>query len=129
LTSGLTTWLSHRSQAKAGSRLHNVTQRENLYRDFVIAASEAYGSAMLQNEPRPQDIVALHALVSRMRILSSSAVVASGEKTVALIIDTYFLPNKTFSELRDLMRNGEIADPLKDFSEIARQELAAKYEI
>jgi hypothetical protein len=125
LTSGITTWLGHRYQLTAGHRVHSLTQRENLYRDFVIAASESYGAAISQCEPRLQDIVVLHALVNRMRILSSSEVVACAEKTVSLIIEIYTLPEKTFLEMRELMQSGEIGDPLKDFSEVSRQDLAA----
>jgi hypothetical protein len=124
LTSGVTTWLSHRSQLRAGHRLHHVTQRETLYRDFVISASEAYGAAMGQSEPRLQDIVVLHAMVNRMRILSTSEVIACAEKTVSLILDKYDLPEKTFLEMRELMRSGEIVDPLREFGEISRNELS-----
>ncbi len=125
VTSGLATWLSHRSQVRAAHQLHDVTQRETLYRDFVIAASEAYGAALGQSAPRQQDIVVLHGLVNRMRILSSSVVVASAEKTVGLILDKYDHPDRTFFEVRDLIRRGEVADPLREFSEISRQELVA----
>jgi hypothetical protein len=125
LTSGATTWLGHRSQAKAGRRLHNVTQRETLYRDFVVAASEAFGDAVIHSEPQLQQIVTLYGMISRMRILSSPEVVTCADKTVNTIIDTYFAPNRTFSELRDLIKNGEPIDPLREFSEVARDELRA----
>jgi hypothetical protein len=125
LTSGITTWLGHRSQAKAGHRLHNVAQRETLYRDFVVAASEAFGSSITNNEPQIQQVVTLYGMISRMRILSSSAVVACAEKTVDAILDSYFSPNKTFLEIRTLIKNGEPIDPLREFSEVARDELAA----
>ncbi len=80
---------------------------------------------MGQSEPRLQDIVVLHALVNRMRILSSSEVIDCAEKTVSQILDKYDLPEKTFLEMRELMRSGEIVDPLREFSEISRQELGA----
>jgi hypothetical protein len=40
-------------------------------------------------------------------------------------IDTYFAPNKTMRELRDLIKSGTGIDPLKDFSDAAREELRA----
>ncbi len=82
---------------------------------------------MGHGEPRLQDIVVLHAMVNRMRILSSSEVVACAEKTVDLIMDKYELPEKTFLEVRDLMRSGYIVDPLRDFSEVSRREINAIY--
>jgi hypothetical protein len=39
------------------------------------------------------------------------------------IIDTYFGPNRTVADLRELVRTGQGIDPLKDFSEAAREEL------
>ena len=40
-------------------------------------------------------------------------------------IDTYFAPNKTIRELHDVIKSGEGIDPLKEFSEAAREELRA----
>jgi hypothetical protein len=39
-----------------------------------------------------------------------------------MIVDTYFEPNKTFPELRDLLKTHRI-DPLRAFSEECRTEL------
>jgi hypothetical protein len=41
LTSGITTWLGLRAQTRAGQLAHNKSQREDLYRDFIVAASQA----------------------------------------------------------------------------------------
>jgi hypothetical protein len=46
------TWLSQRAQARAGQMAHEVALREDLYRDFIIAASKAYGDALLNSEPQ-----------------------------------------------------------------------------
>jgi hypothetical protein len=59
-----------------------------------------------------------------MRIVSSSAVIGKAEAVVHLIIDTYFTPNKNFSEVRELM-NGHTVSPLRAFSEECRAELQA----
>ena len=40
-------------------------------------------------------------------------------------IDTYFAPNKTIRELDELVKSGAEIDPLKYFSEAARDELRA----
>jgi len=123
LTSGLTTWLSLRNQARAGQLAHDLSRRDDLYRDFIVAASKAYGDAMLSNEPQMQDLVALYAMISRMRVLSSARTVACAQKVVEATVDTYFAPNKTIRELRELIKSGTGIDPLKDFSEAAREEL------
>ena len=41
-------------------------------------------------------------------------------------MDTYFAPNKTIRELHELMKSGAAIDPLKDFSEAAREELRVR---
>jgi hypothetical protein len=41
------------------------------------------------------------------------------------ILDTYFSPNRTTADLRELVKTGGGVDPLKDFSEAAREELRA----
>ncbi len=38
-------------------------------------------------------------------------------------IETYFAPNKTVRELDDMVKSGTAVDPLKEFSEAAREEL------
>ena len=125
LTSGLTTWLSLRNQARAGQLAHDLSRRDDLYKDFIVAASKAYGDAMLSNEPQMQDLVALYAMISRMRVLSSARTIACAQKVMEATVDTYFAPNKTVRELRELIKSGAGIDPLKDFSEAAREELRA----
>jgi hypothetical protein len=41
------------------------------------------------------------------------------------MMDAYFAPNKTIRDLHELMKSGTGIDPLKDFSEDAREELRA----
>jgi hypothetical protein len=123
LTSGITTWLNQRVQARAERLAHNKSLREDLYKDFIIAASKAYGDAIVSDEPQIQELVALYAIISRMRMLSSPRIVACADKIMGTTIDTFFVPNKTISELQELIRSGAAIDPLKDFGEAAREEL------
>jgi hypothetical protein len=125
LTSGITTWLSLRNQVRAGQLAHDLSLRDDLYKDFIVAASKAYGDAMVTNEPQMQHLVALYAMISRMRVLSAAQTVACAQKVVEATVDTYFAPNKTIRELRELIKSGAGTDPLKDFSEAAREELQA----
>ena len=123
LTSGLTTWLSLRNQARAGQLAHDLSRRDDLFKDFIVAASKIYGDAMLTNDPQMQDLVALYAMISRMRVLSSARTIACAQKVMEATVDTYFAPNKTVHELREVIKSGDGIDPLKEFSEAAREEL------
>jgi hypothetical protein len=125
LTSGITSWMSQRSQARAGQLAREMSRRGDLYKDFIIAASKAYGEAIVSDEPSIQELVALYAMISRMRILSAPRTVACADKVILATIDTYFEANKTIRQLHELMKSGTGIDPLKEFSEAAREELRA----
>lgn len=122
-TSTVTTWLTQRAQTRAGQLAHEITRREDLYRDFIIAASKAYGEALVSSEPQLPELVALYAMISRMRVLSRPRTVACADKIILTIIDTYFAPNRSVRELRDLIKAGAGIDPLKEFGEAAREEV------
>ena len=123
LTSGITTWLSQRGQARAAQLAHDQSYREDLFKDFIVAASKAYGEAVVSNEPQIQELIALYAMVSRMRVLCSPRTVACAEKIILVTTATYAEPNKTVPELPEMMKSGIEIDPLKDFADAAREEL------
>jgi hypothetical protein len=64
----------------------------------IIAASKASGEALTSNDPKIEDIVALYALISRMRVRSSPQIVACADNVMRVMFDTYFAPNKTISD-------------------------------
>ncbi len=125
LTSTFTTWLGQRSQARAGMVAHDLARREDLVRDFVIAASKTYGDAIINSEPKMPEIVDLYSMVSRLRVLNMPRSVACAEIVMRSILDTYFAPNRTIADIREIVKNGGGVDPLKDFAEAAREELHA----
>jgi hypothetical protein len=123
LTSTGTTWLTQRAQTRAGQIVHELERRQDLYRDFIIAASKAYGDALMSSDPHIAELVELYSMVSRMRVLSTPRTIECANKIMLTIIDTYFSPNKSVRELRELIKVGDSIDPLKDFSESARAEV------
>ena len=129
LSTAAATWLAQRAQSRAGQAAHDLEQREDLYRDFIVTAARTYGDALMNSEPPIADLVALYAMISRMRVVSALRVVTSADKVMASIIDTYFSPNRSVRELRDLIKAGQGMDPLKEFSEAAREELASALRI
>ena len=70
LTTGIATWLNQRAQLRAGQRAQ-ITRLEDLFADFIVAASKSYGEALVTSEPKIEEIVALYAMVSRMRVVCS----------------------------------------------------------
>jgi hypothetical protein len=124
LTSFASAWLTQRRQDRARRLSQDKARRQKLYRQFIDEASKLYADALVHNEAEVSALVSVYALVSRMRVLSSSAVVEKADAVLRMVVDTYFEPNKTFPELRDLLKSHPI-DPLRTFSEECRAELQA----
>jgi hypothetical protein len=103
---------------------HDLARREDLVRDFIIAASKTYGDAIGNNEPKMPEIVDLYArsTVARFGHAENDP---CADVVMRSIIDTYFGPNRTVADLRELVRTGQGIDQLKDFSEAAGEELHA----
>jgi hypothetical protein len=80
---------------------------------------------VVSSELQVQDLIALYAMVSRMRVQSNAATIACAERVMMLTINTAMAPNKTIAQHYELIKTGtgsEI-DPLKEFSEAARGEM------
>ena len=124
LTSLAANWLTQRRKDSARRLTQEKTRRQKLYKQFIDEASKLYADALVHDKSEVSALVGMYALIGRMRILSGDAVIAKAEAVARMIIDTYFSPNKTFPELRQLMDNHPM-DPLREFSEVCREELAA----
>jgi hypothetical protein len=116
------TWLSQSAQVRIHQIIEDKSLRQDLYRTFIEEASRLYGEALMTEKAEITKLVNLYAMTSRMRIFSSAAVVRSGESVVRLIVETYLQPNKTLSELHEVLES-EHMDPLREFSEACRDEL------
>ena len=124
LTSLVATWVTQRRKDSARRLAQEKSRRQKLYKQFIDEASKLYADALVHDKSEVSALVDMYALIGSMRILSSDAVIAKAEAVARMIIDTYFSPNKTFPELRQLMDNHPM-DPLREFSEVCREELAA----
>ena len=125
VTSFGTSWLSQQTQARVQARAHKLSQREELYKHFIEIASKAYADSLARQAANVAEItglVNLYALVSMMRIISSTPIVESANHVVRLIADSYLSPNKTMTQLHQMMDSDSI-DALRDFSEACRDEL------
>lgn len=122
LTVVLTSWLTQHAQFRAQQLEHDITRREDLYKNFIEEASKLYIDAYEHDEADTSKLVNLYALVSRMRVLSAPRIIESAEKVVRVIIETYLAPNKTFRDLPEML-NDDAVDPLREFSNACREEL------
>ena len=125
---GLTTfaaaWVTQRQQANVQWLLQEKTRRQELYQQFIEDASKLYVDALMHDQVAIPSIVSLYALMNKMKVVSTSHVAEGADKIIRMIVDVYFLPNKTLPELRAMTASGAL-DPLRDFSEACREELDA----
>jgi hypothetical protein len=91
-----------------------------LYKAFIVEATKLYRNALVNETSNVSKLVGLYAMISRMRVLSSRKTVGSADEVARMIVNTYRAPNKSVSELEDMV-NRSAMDALT-FSKAARQE-------
>ena len=122
LTSLVASWLTQHEQFRAQQLVHEISRREDLYKDFIQGASKLYTDAFEHDKAEVSKLVNLYALISRMRVLSSPAVIEHADRVARVIIETYLAPNKTFGDVREVLDN-DAMNPLREFSNACRDEL------
>jgi hypothetical protein len=122
LTSFASAWLTQHHQDRTNRLSREKARRRKLYKKFIDEASRLYADALAHDQAEVSALVGVYALISQMRVVSNSAVIEKADAVVYSIVDTYFTPNKTFPELRELISSHAI-DPLRVFSEECRAEL------
>jgi hypothetical protein len=119
----LRSWLVHQGQVRAQWLAQEGLRRQDLYKEFIEEASKCYIDALQHHQPDVSLLVALYAKMSRMRVLASLDVLASAERALKRIIETYSETDVKFtdSNLRTMVQQ-ESFDFLRDFSESCRAE-------
>src|SRR5882724_5321093 len=92
LTSVASAWLSQARQDRATRLSQDVARRQKLYKQFIDEASKLYADALVRDQAEISALVSVYALIGRMRVLSSPAIIESAEAVVRTIVDTYFSP-------------------------------------
>ena len=127
-TSFATSWTTQRVQMNAERNATSKSRRQKLYNAFIDDAAKMYGDALMHDKLESSGLIELHALVARMRVFSSAAVIENAISVVRVITETYSQPNKSPTEIEEMIENGTI-DLLKGFSEACRQEFETNLRI
>lgn len=122
LTTLAVTWMTQRTQAWAKLTARDRSTHHKVYKQFIDEASKLYGNALVNNAIEIPMLIGAYALISRMRVISSPAIVDKAEAALRTIIDIYHSPNKTIAEVREEIDGGKL-DLLREFSNAAREEL------
>ncbi len=119
-----TTWISQRRQSIRATAEWKLRERESLYEEFVMEASRLFGDAMVNSLDRPDQLVALYGILSRIRLISGDDVLSKAVGCCHRIVGLYRRPNMTAEQIRAAFEANEF-DPLKEFSAACRMELLA----
>lgn len=119
--SSVSTWITQRHADRRDLIARRIFHREQLYSDFISESARIVVDALENSFKEPSKLIPVYALLSRIRLSSSTEVLATAERLVREIIAIYSEPNLTPDEIRSRAMDGR--DPLKSFSEICRAEL------
>jgi hypothetical protein len=121
LGSAIGTWITARHQDRRNLLGHQIARREALYSDFIGESARLLVDAMQHNASDLQRLLPTYALLSRIRLSSSEAVLEEAEKVIKTIVSTYPQPNLTPDQIQSQAVNGH--DHLGQFSYVCRNEL------
>ncbi len=80
LASIVTGWVTQRRKDRVRHGLRATSQREELYKEFIGEASRLYADALVNDKSEVSKLVDLYALIARMKILSSDAVIEAADE-------------------------------------------------
>lgn len=122
LASAVSTWIAQRYQGRHDLLVRRMMLREQLYSDFITESTRALADAMQHNLNDADSLIPAYSLLSRIRLSSSEAVLASADQVLKNVVRTYAEPNLSPEEIRAKGIDGT-EDPLREFSEICRRDL------
>jgi hypothetical protein len=117
-----TTWISQKSQTTRERAKSETRKRETLYGDFITEGSQRLADAFDHSLDKPETLVKLYAILGRIRLVSSDAVLSAAEECLDHVVKMYAEPNRTMDQLFTTLRDGEV-EVFKHFSDACRAEL------
>ena len=100
-------WITQRTSSRRELVRMELQKRETLYGDFINECSRLTMDALAHGLDKPETMLSAYALLNRIRLSSSDAVLAQAENLVRRIAEQYFSPNlcsKRFARSRDPWR-------------------------
>src|SRR5579859_4709790 len=118
----VTTFLTQRTQSVRANTEWQLRVRASLYGEFITEASRLSVDALAHSLDRPDQLVALYGILSRIRLVAGADVLRKAEICCRRIVEVYRQPNMTSDQIRAAIEANEL-DPLKEFSAACRSEL------
>ncbi|MGA7159138.1 MAG: hypothetical protein WBY53_19990 [Acidobacteriaceae bacterium] len=121
LTPIITNYIAQRAATEREALGRELGARQALYSDFIQFATKVYVEATTKELDSIDELVALYALISRIRLLASQPVIDAAEDFATKVTERFGEAAISLLDLKNekLMRR---IDPLKDFSSRCREE-------
>jgi hypothetical protein len=123
----LSNFVLQRSVAQRELTNREIVQREDLYSEFIRQGTASYAKALSQSLESIDEIVAMYALVNRIRLFASDSVLEAAEAFVKKLVEKYGGQNLSIDQIKSVALEPH-ADPLNDFALKCRAELREVYE-
>jgi hypothetical protein len=99
-----------------------LASRQTLYSDFIQFGTKIYVSATTKELDDTNELVALYALIGRIRLFASDPIIEAAEQFAMLMTQRFGEPAMTLEDLRSAALTQHV-DPLNEFSSRCREEL------
>jgi hypothetical protein len=121
LSSMVSTWIAQRHRERRELVAQKTAQLEQLYSGFINESARLLVDAVQHSLEDPSTLVPIYALISRIRLRSSTEVIESGERLIATILQVYIEPKLTPGDIQSAASKHN--DHLQEFSNVCRREL------
>ena len=109
-----TTWVSQRTATSRELVRDEMHKREALYGEFVAECARILMDAFEHSLDKPERLLPAYALINRIRLSASQAVLAEAERLLRRITEQYFADKLTLEDLRRIAMS-EDGDPYESF--------------
>src|SRR6201992_2971278 len=123
----LSNFVLQRSVTQRELTNREIVQREELYSEFIRLGTTCYAKALSQSLENIDEIVAMYALVNRIRLFASAGVLEAAEAFVKILVEKYGEKNMSIDQIKSTALE-QHADPLNNFALKCRAELREVYE-
>ena len=119
-----TSWMSQRALNRSKQIKDEMRRREALYGDFISECAKLAVDALAHSLEKPETLLPAYALLNRIRLCASPAVLAEAEKVLRRDTEQYFAKNLPMEQIHHLTLSRD-GDPLEVLGQACREELKA----